>query len=380
MVKPLRNDSQRCYQCQIQQANGAVKLSDPSTLTVYYLDQPLLGASASTTFKGETVTFTCSKPGGDPIPYITWYKDGRKIDINPSRYKIANNSTESVLKIKSATEEDGGRYTCKAESDQFKGEDAKTSEGRQLNIYHIIVTFKPKHGFATCTAEGYPKLSSVLILQDEEVIEEGYNSVTLETNNKICQSSLTCYAENEKCNNTVPLQNCNAGPSYPKGTVITLSLILGSVLTFIIARYIYVRRIKENNFTFHIPHQGLQFPSKAGDYKEGYLASNEARYRPKIQREVNKIERQDHQYQDLQVSGSSDGDDGYVKPTFNTLKCIAKVEETREEIKMEPQNHQYQGLISSNSVGFYEEPHYGVSSTSNKGKVAESHYCKQIGI
>ncbi|XP_071958841.1 lachesin-like [Antedon mediterranea] len=189
MSLPIRDDSQRTFQCEIQTIDGEIKRSNPSILTVYYLDQPLLSASANVINECQSVTFTCIKHDGDPIPYITWYKDGHTVNTNnPSRYDIANNSTESVLKIKSATEEDGGRYTCKAESDQFKGDDAKTSEGRQLYIYDIIVTFKPEDDLVTCTAEDYPKPPAVLIIQ---------NSSSLGTN-KICQTSFTFYAENEK--------------------------------------------------------------------------------------------------------------------------------------------------------------------------------------
>ncbi|XP_071958853.1 junctional adhesion molecule A-like [Antedon mediterranea] len=136
MSQPMKNDSQRTFQCEIQTTDGDIERSNPSILTVYYLDQPFLSASGSAVYEGQSVTFTCSKPDGDPIPDITWYKDGQTVNTNnPSRYEIANTSTESVLKIKSATEEDGGRYTCKAESDQFKGDDAKTSVGIQLTVY-----------------------------------------------------------------------------------------------------------------------------------------------------------------------------------------------------------------------------------------------------
>ncbi|XP_071958873.1 neogenin-like [Antedon mediterranea] len=229
MSHPLRNDSQRIFQCQITTRSGNIQLSNPSILTVYYLEQPLLFASGSVINEGQSVTFTCSVPDGDHIPYITWYKDGQTVNTNnPSRYEIANNNTESVLKIKSATEEDGGRYTCKAESDQFKGDDAKTSEGKNLIIigYNVTVkkpndtttlknceedihiTFTSEDGLATCTAEGHPKPSSVLILQEGEGVEKGENTATIEINDEICQSSLTCYAENGKLNKTMTLENC----------------------------------------------------------------------------------------------------------------------------------------------------------------------------
>ncbi|XP_071944798.1 uncharacterized protein [Antedon mediterranea] len=179
--------------------------------------------------------------------------------------------TDSVFKIKSATEEDDGRYTCKAESDQFKGDDAKTSAGKQLNVYYIIVTFKPDIGFATCIAEGYPKPPSVLILQHDEVVKKGEHTVTIRTNDNMCQTSLTCYAENEKCNNTVTLEDCNPGSSCAISTIITaiLAFILGSVPTFLTTRYIFVRRIQEIVSKGQNPHyQALEFPSNSGANKD----------------------------------------------------------------------------------------------------------------
>ncbi|XP_071958830.1 junctional adhesion molecule B-like [Antedon mediterranea] len=212
LSQPMRNDSGRTFQCEIQTTNGDTQRLNPSMLTIYYLDQPILDTSASTVYEGQSVTFTCSKPDGDPIPHITWYKDGQTANTNnPSRYEIANTSTESVLKIKSATEEDGGRYTCKAKSDQFKGDDAKTSVKVQLHTieYYIVVTFTSKDGFATCTAEGHPTPSSVLILQDGEVVKEGENTATIEIDDEICPSSFTCFAENGNLNETTTMEKCN---------------------------------------------------------------------------------------------------------------------------------------------------------------------------
>ncbi|XP_071958912.1 junctional adhesion molecule C-like [Antedon mediterranea] len=214
MSQPLRKDSQRIFQCQIKTLSGDIQLSNPSILTVYYLNQPLLDASASTVYEGQSVTFTCSKPDGYPIPDIIWYRDGQTVNTdNPSRYEIANSSTELVLKIRSATDEDGGRYTCKAGSDQFKGDDARTSEGKQLIVigYYISINFTSDGSFATCSADGYPRPLSVLILQDGEVVKKRENTATIEINDEICQSSLTCNAENGKLNQTAALENCGPG-------------------------------------------------------------------------------------------------------------------------------------------------------------------------
>ncbi|XP_071958844.1 uncharacterized protein [Antedon mediterranea] len=227
--QPMRSDSKRIFKCEVQEKYWNIEPSNPATLTVYYLDQPLLDASASTVYEGQSVTFTCSIPDGDPIPHITWYIDGQTVNTNnPSRYEITNNRTGSILKIKSVTgEDDSGRYTCKAESDQFKG-DAKTSVGKQLNIivYYINVTYEYKSGLATCTAEGHPKPSSVLILQDGEVVKEGNNTATIEINDEICQTNLICYTENEKLNKTMTLQNCTEGISEGLGSFYIILIVL----------------------------------------------------------------------------------------------------------------------------------------------------------
>ncbi|XP_071958824.1 uncharacterized protein [Antedon mediterranea] len=252
--QPMRSDSKRIFKCEVQEKYGNIEPSNPATLTVYYLDQPLLDASASTVYEGQSVTFTCSIPDGDPIPHITWYIDGQTVNTNnPSRYEITNNSTGSILKIKSVTgEDDAGRYTCKAESDQFKGEDAKTSGGKGLNIivYYINVTYEYKSGFATCTAEGHPKPSSVLILQDGEEVKKENNTATIEINDEICQSNLTCYAENGNLNKTMTLENCTEGISEDSGSlyIILVVLIVCLLLWILLLVYfMYYKNIEWNN-------------------------------------------------------------------------------------------------------------------------------------
>ncbi|XP_071958821.1 uncharacterized protein [Antedon mediterranea] len=326
------------------------------------LDQPLLSTSESTVYEGQSVTFTCSKTYGDPIPYITWYKDGQTVNTNnPSRYEIANNSTESVLKIISATEEDGGNYTCKAESDQFKGEDAKTSVGKQMNIlvYTIHVTFTYEDGIATCTAEGHPKPLSILILQDGEVVEKGENTATIEINDEICKPNLTCYAENGKLNKTATLLNCKAGESCPTFTVLTVAIIvtalfLGSVPTFITTRYIYERRIREmKSKCQHSQYQALQFASSgSGVYQE--------------------------------LSKDTSVNDGRRART-TSRKASSKEHEAHRRVQRRvieiESNNQYQEVKDSESAAIYEEPNLSegkcvVSTLSNKGNVlgGESHY------
>ncbi|XP_071958626.1 uncharacterized protein [Antedon mediterranea] len=137
---------------------------------------------------------------------------------------------------------------------------------------------------------------------------------------------------------------------------ITITAILCSAPTFLIIRYIYVKRMKEEIISkcqsLH-QYQSLQFSSNAGDCKElnkgptveasANRTSNKAISRTRIQREVGEIELQDHDYQDLQVSENSIiaiDEEGYVKPTSKIKK---------EVIEIECKNLQYQGLKGSAS-------------------------------
>ncbi|XP_071958833.1 uncharacterized protein [Antedon mediterranea] len=412
----MRNDSQRKFQCEIG-TRGDIQRSNPSILTVYYLNQPLLGETESAAYKGQSVTFTCIKPDGDPIPHITWYKDEQTVNTNnSSRYEITNiNSTESVLKIKLATEEDGGNYTCKAESDQFKGEDAKTSVGKQLSIYNVFVTFQSEDVLATCTEEDEPKPSSVMIIQNGEVIKQGKNTVTLGTNDKICQSSIPWHTETEKeLNDTAIclLENYCIADLYPMGTAIaTTATILCCVLTFMITRCIYVRRIKEISSRHqNAPYQGGHSKSAAVPNQSATAGvgvsnmSHKERSRTIIQKEVGEIQDQSNQYQSMAADDEID-DEGYVRPTCSAklgkrevieIKCqnpqykglssddigddsASKLEAMRRGIEMERQHSQNKGLVSASPDVLYEEIcDSGVTSTFKIGKVSESYYCKQF--
>ncbi|XP_033109206.1 B-cell receptor CD22-like [Anneissia japonica] len=141
--KPGRNDSGRRFRCQIQKSDGAFIISrDAAILTVYYLDQPLVTASKSIVDEGQPVTMTCNKPDSDPVPNnITWYKNGKALNtIYISKFTTsARNSLE--IHIEAATADDGGYYTCKAESDQFKGKDGKTSAQFELRVIEYCTYF-----------------------------------------------------------------------------------------------------------------------------------------------------------------------------------------------------------------------------------------------
>ncbi|XP_033115045.1 hemicentin-1-like, partial [Anneissia japonica] len=172
ITKPVRSDTQKRFQCQILTASWESINSDLSILSVYYLDEPVLSASASSVYEDESVTLTCSKPDGDPHPSITWYKDGQALSItDSSRFTTSEDALE--IHIKAATAADGGRYMCKAESDKFRGKDGKTSNHIDLKVIYLTITFESEAGIATCTAKGHPEPSSVIIYKDGEMIENG---------------------------------------------------------------------------------------------------------------------------------------------------------------------------------------------------------------
>ncbi|XP_071958856.1 titin-like [Antedon mediterranea] len=103
---------------------------------------------------------------------------------------------------------------------------------RQVLENNIIVTFTSEDGIATCTAEGYPKPSSVLILQDGKVVKKGENTATIEITAEICQSDLTCYAENGHLNKTKGIKNCDAGSSGSSNTVWIIFVVIVVFIPF----------------------------------------------------------------------------------------------------------------------------------------------------
>ncbi|XP_071958855.1 uncharacterized protein [Antedon mediterranea] len=224
-------------------------------------------------------------------------------------------------------------------------------------VINIIATFNPEDCFATCTAEGHPKPSSVLILQDGEMVKKGENTATIEINDEICQSNITCYVENGKLNDTTTLKNCKpkalptdrpiGRPSdTPTGnlkdglfpidsTVLTvaiiIALILGSVPTWLTSRYIYQRRLREiRSNCQNLQYQELTFPSHSG-----------------VSNELNTL--------------------GHMVDPKSRQNTYRPIPMEREEIEIQCQNAEV----------LYEEPHV-VTSTLNKGKVTEAHYCGQF--
>ncbi|XP_033115180.1 junctional adhesion molecule A-like [Anneissia japonica] len=211
ITKPVRNDTERRFKCEILLQRRKFIQSDPSMLTVYYLDEPVLSASASSVYEGESVTLTCSKPDGDPDPSITWYKDGQALSTtDTTRFTTSEDALE--IHIEAATAADGGRYTCKAESDQFR-EEGKNSNQIDLKVIYIAITFESQGGTATCTAKGNPIPSSLMIHKNGEMNDKGELTASVKINEEICKADITCSAENGAVSATETLKTCKTVPS-----------------------------------------------------------------------------------------------------------------------------------------------------------------------
>ncbi|XP_033109056.1 uncharacterized protein LOC117110459 [Anneissia japonica] len=190
------------------------------------LDEPVLSASVSSVYEGESVTLTCSKSDGDPDASITWYKDGQALStIDTNRFTTSEDALEIHIEASSAA--DGGRYTCKAESDQFRGEEGKTSNQIELKVIYLTITFESKDDTATCTAEGYPNPSSVTIYKDGKMIENGTLTAFMKIYEDICKLNITCYAENGEVNATEPLKTCKVPSSR---IALTIGMLFVGVL------------------------------------------------------------------------------------------------------------------------------------------------------
>ncbi|XP_072152903.1 coiled-coil domain-containing protein 141 isoform X3 [Bemisia tabaci] len=64
------------------------------------------------TKEGEELELSCQVTG-NPLPTVQWYKDDVCID-NSSDYVISYNNGEAILKLEKTTENDCGKYSCKA--------------------------------------------------------------------------------------------------------------------------------------------------------------------------------------------------------------------------------------------------------------------------
>lgn len=80
----------------------------------YYIDQAKIFTHPSnvTKIKGEDVTLYCNATG-NPVPLISWTKDGSPITLNT---RITLSKDNNFLKIANVNKADRGEYRCVAEN------------------------------------------------------------------------------------------------------------------------------------------------------------------------------------------------------------------------------------------------------------------------
>ncbi|CAL8099429.1 unnamed protein product [Orchesella dallaii] len=64
----------------------------------------------------ERLRIRCRLRAGNPIPVLTWYKDGRLVNLTDPRYRLRAKRRQSVLVIRKAKEMDTGVYKCEAKN------------------------------------------------------------------------------------------------------------------------------------------------------------------------------------------------------------------------------------------------------------------------
>ncbi|XP_071958176.1 junctional adhesion molecule A-like [Antedon mediterranea] len=119
------------YTCGVNdESTGATILFQTKcTLTVYYLENPILNPTQLFTNIGETATFTCTEPDGLLPINITWTKDDVMIDYSDTqKYRFFY----ATLTINRVDEEDEGVYQCKAENAAYHGMQGKLSNNVTL--------------------------------------------------------------------------------------------------------------------------------------------------------------------------------------------------------------------------------------------------------
>lgn len=60
---------------------------------------------------GQTVNLVCSSHGGNPLPDVVWYKDGRIVD---SSYTTSGRESRNLYSFAAATDDNNARYRCEA--------------------------------------------------------------------------------------------------------------------------------------------------------------------------------------------------------------------------------------------------------------------------
>ena len=91
------------------------------------------------------MTLSCPAVG-NPIPEITWYKNGVNLDAaSRSRYEIISEGRQ--LRIKNAALEDTAIYTCEARNKA--GRDKVDFDAEVLGMESLCLKVKPHHNLLT---------------------------------------------------------------------------------------------------------------------------------------------------------------------------------------------------------------------------------------
>ncbi|XP_033096618.1 uncharacterized protein LOC117100896 [Anneissia japonica] len=179
-----------------------------------------------------------------------------------------------------ASVKDSGNYQCKVENDAHR--EGKKSFKLTVSVikFYLNLTFVSTSGTTTCSAVGHPEPSSVLIYRNWKIIQKGKCTATLKSNEEICKSNITCYAENGEGSAKLSLKSCSTGlhdSKFTKSNQLRTSIglavsafILGSVPTSLICRYIHKRRERNIHLLYGTAHQycGMKFKRPSGDSPE----------------------------------------------------------------------------------------------------------------
>ncbi|XP_066262767.1 neogenin isoform X2 [Euwallacea similis] len=122
-IDEVVESDQGSYRCNATGLNS-YKLSNKAILYING-DQEQAAHSAPPTFiakpryivaiEGQNVSLDCAA-NGNPIPTITWLKDGRAIDMNYLDGRFSQVGSTSSLRITRIQEQDAGTYQCRAEN------------------------------------------------------------------------------------------------------------------------------------------------------------------------------------------------------------------------------------------------------------------------
>ncbi|XP_071958580.1 cell adhesion molecule CEACAM5-like [Antedon mediterranea] len=129
------------YLCKIKTVLG-LYASDNNTLTVQYLEVPVLNPTDIFVKKTKMATFTCNLPSGIPAPInMTWMKDCDILDVSDTD-KYPQSSTTFI--ISNVNEIDEGIYKCRAENFAYSG-----TEGKQSNTGKLFLSREDEHKHST---------------------------------------------------------------------------------------------------------------------------------------------------------------------------------------------------------------------------------------